>query len=356
MLGVTWALWLQVTVLDRFVHCFFCHPAICCPLASRNRNDPLWILDDDVITGYTCRVLRIWVSGQWTYAAPGREHVRTPHLDIEVVFDGIQDKPNFFVGGSGLHGQISSRVRSSCQRMVKPGKHEHHPSIFGLWNNQTHGIWRVVIWKDNMHTSTRLDDGLLGLVRQLADPIHKRSRCIDDNFRRGFKDIIGYLVLQQGPLNHTLVVFGESHDLCVVGHGCPLFLCTQGDGQAELGIVHLSIVVHDGPFELFPIVSLCRQGGKHSPGFVCRDKPGHGEPFSTRHKIVGFESCPVVGDLPPLVARRHDGNGIREVWSIVHERKSFVQGFEHKLELSIVQLKHGFFQVPHTSVDKLGGS
>ena len=34
-----------------------------------------------------------------------------------------------------------------------------------------------------------------------------------------------------------------------------------------------------------------------------RGEPGQGEPLGARHQVIRLQACPVVGDLPPLVAR-----------------------------------------------------
>lgn len=78
--------------------------------------------------------------------------------------------------------------------------------------------------------------------------------------------------------------------------------------------------------------------------------------LSLQQSIPYLEASPVVGNLPPMVARGDDRQGLGEVGCALQHKGAFLKGLGHEVELARIELEHGLFQVAHAAMDELGGA
>mmetsp|Transcript_24433 Transcript_24433/g.72451 ORF Transcript_24433/g.72451 Transcript_24433/m.72451 type:complete len:209 (-) Transcript_24433:409-1035(-) len=207
-----------------------------------------------------------------------------------------------------------------------------------------------------MHARAAHDRRARRIVRLLANAVREDARRVEQDLCIHFVRLAGEVVLHLGSNDLALLVLDQLSALGVV----------QRDGASRRGrrcqrhtharVVELAVVVEDGALQ--PGVRLWvllreRRHEVHRLNAV--EVLGHDKVGGAGDGVVCLEARPVVRHLPPLVARRHDGQRVRQVRHVGQEVGALVQRLEHELELAGVGLEHSLLKVANTSVHQLGG-
>ena len=260
-------------------------------------------------------VFELRVGDQWPDPAPSRGHVRPPHLDREVVLDGLEDELDVLLARPGVESDLGFRVRGASDGVALPGQQEHHPAVFGLGHDHSESLDGVVVREGDVHAAAGRDEAPGFRVGHLPHRVRERATSVDDLLRADLKGSAGGLVPDHRPRNPTALVVSldQVHDLGVVGNGGALLGGGAGQQQAQPSVVELSIIVNDASLERSLMDVLCPQGRELPHGLARGHVSRPGQPLAPRQRVVGLHPGPKVRDLPPLVARGHDGSE-RDRW------------------------------------------
>src|SRR5262249_5457219 len=91
--------------------------------------------------------------------------------------------------------------------------------------------------------------------------------------------------------------------------------------------------------------------GRHAAQhFLTRHKMARCEARATRNPIIELQTCFVVSDVKPVVARSDEFSGAGEKRSVPQHMQSLVERAVHYAIFGRVEMAEGFFEVTHAAV------
>mmetsp|Transcript_6168 Transcript_6168/g.15265 ORF Transcript_6168/g.15265 Transcript_6168/m.15265 type:complete len:322 (-) Transcript_6168:360-1325(-) len=291
----------------------------------------------------------LWVHRKRANARPCSQHILVRYLLVKVPVRLLQYEVYLLYTGFRQHRALRFRVGCTADGGSLPGEKEEHTPVRCLGHDQAHVLWAKVVGQDDVHASSRDDDGLYIGVVHFSDIVNKGPCCIHycssvDGPGRAIDCVFHF-----HARHLSLPILLQALHFDVVAHCRSMLECGQHDVEVHPGVIVLAIVVHDCAAQ-----PLLFQHWKLVEGLGLADVARGGHSFAPAcYEIVQLHTGIDVRDLPPIVDGHHDGEGLGHVRCRVDHVLSLVQSFFHQLVEAVVHLFEGVFEVANATMNEL---